>query len=187
MCDADNSLISQIASVIPSYNDPARGLQTDVGDFSISDGRMSWWGGLAFTNYLNSINYAGSNLWALPTASADSGAGHSYNATGGQFGQLFYSVLGGVRGHKIPNTANFTNEQIAGYWLATEDVLRCPFCARDFLTYDGSQNRNVKNYQHYAWAVSPGQVAAVPVPGAVWLMGSALIGSLASKCRGHAG
>jgi hypothetical protein len=45
-----------------------------------------------------------------------------------------------------------------------------------------------KGKQGYAWAVSPGQVAAVvPVPGAVWLMGSGLLGLLASKRRGHAG
>lgn len=43
--DADNTLIDQIAAFTPI-------------NFDTSKGRMSWWGGIAFTNYLNIINYA---------------------------------------------------------------------------------------------------------------------------------
>jgi hypothetical protein len=177
--DADNSLISQIASVTPSYNDPAWGAQTiDVGDFSISDGRMSWWGGLAFTHYLNSINYAGSNKWRLPTSN---GTGGYYNGgAGNELGQLFYSELGGTAGGNIPNTPTFTNEQAYAHWSGTE-VASYPYRAWLFYTSYGDQHYNSKGFQFSAWAVSPGKVAAVPVPGAVWLMGTSLLVFMAAK------
>jgi hypothetical protein len=207
MYDADNSLISQIASVTPSYNDPSWGVQTiDAGDFIISDGRMNWWGGLAFTNYLNSINYGGSSQWRLPSAGANPQFG--FNQTGGELGQLYFNELNrlaypgtngsdyGILGHGTAgvltsgNAGPFTNAQTWAYWLATE-YAPDPFSAWDFNTIGGAQGSVIKKPGSldglYAWAVSPGQVAAVPVPGAVWLMGSALIGLLASKRRGHAG
>ncbi|MCK5092950.1 MAG: VPLPA-CTERM sorting domain-containing protein, partial [Gammaproteobacteria bacterium] len=47
-----------------------------------------------------------------------------------------------------------------------------------FNTYDGKQSYNGKSYSYYAWAVHDGDVGAsvVPVPAAVWLFGSGLIG-----------
>jgi hypothetical protein len=66
--DVDNNLVSQIAIVSPSYNDPSWGLQViDANDFDTSNGRMTWWGGIAFTKYLNMVNYGGSNQWRLPS------------------------------------------------------------------------------------------------------------------------
>ena len=193
MYDADNSLISQITGVTPSYNDPSWGVQTiDAGDFQISTGRMSWWGGLAFTHYLNSINYGGSNQWRLPSAGDNPCNGcrnplYGFINPGSELGQLFYSELGGTENNNIPNTPIFNNEQSYAYWLLTTNA-QGPISAWSFSTSEGSHLRyNYKDIQLYAWAVSPGQVAAVPVPGAVWLMGSALIGLLASKLRGHAG
>jgi hypothetical protein len=184
MYDADSSLIYQIASVTPIYNDPAWGVQIiDPGDFSISTGRMSWWGGLAFTNYLNSINYAGSNQWRLPTSNAIEG----YSGTAGhELAQLFYTELGGAAGNNIPNTANFTNEQAFAYWSGTEYASN-PNNAWNFFTNGGYRDNIIKLGKFYAWAVSPGQVSAVPVPGAVWLFGTGLVGLLGLKRRGHAG
>lgn len=144
-------------------------------------GRTTWFGAVAFTKYLNSINYAGSNQWALPGAGANPHYG--FNQTGGQFGQLFYNELGGTARGIIPNTANFSNEQAATYWLGTEDVL-FPSNAWLFLAASGGQELMFKNVQTYAWAVSPGQVAAVPVPGAVWLFGSGLLGLIRLRRRG---
>ncbi len=186
--DANNNLINLITAVTPSYNDPsylgaqAIGDGGAIDDFDTSTGRLSWWGAKAFTNYLNNINYAGSNQWRLPSSNAIIG----YNQTGSQFGQLFYTELGGTAGNKIPYTANFTNEQASVYWLAQE-YAAYPDLAWGFSTDNGIQGIiNNKSNQYYAWAVSPGQVSAVPVPGAIWLMGTGLLGLLGLKRRGHA-
>jgi hypothetical protein len=119
----------------------------------------------------------------LPTSNAISG----YNGSAGnELGQLFYSELSGTAGNNIPNTPTFTNEQAYAYWSGTE-YASDPVTAWGFGTHDGVQGSFIKGFQTYAWAVSPGQVSAVPVPGAVWLMGTGLLGLLGLKRRGHAG
>ncbi|MDO8844110.1 hypothetical protein [Methylicorpusculum sp.] len=184
-----------------------------AGDFSSSNyGQTNWFGAQAFTKYLSSINYAGSNQWALPNSGANTQDG--YNQTGGQFGQLYYNELNALA---YPGTNNsdfgilhdgswftsgnagpFTNAQTNVYWLATEyEPLYWlswvhapgPISAWFFVTYNGGEGYlgGYKYQQFYAWAVSPGQVAAVPVPGAVWLFGTGLVGLLGLKRRGHAG
>jgi hypothetical protein len=152
-------------------------------DFS-SDGSVSWFGAQAFTGYLNSISYAGPKQWALPSAGADPQYG--YNQTGGQFGQLFYNELGGTAGNAIPDTPYFTNEQAYAYWLGTE-YAPDPVGAWAFGTNVALQSYGYKYHQFYAWAVSPGNVAAVPVPGAIWVFGSGLLALLGLKRRGNIG
>lgn len=186
--DADNALVSQIASVTPSYNDPYWGLQNiDAGDFDTSDGRMSWWGGIAFVNYLNSLpngGYGGSSQWRLPTSNTIVG----YNGTAGnELGQLFYSELGGTQDNAIPDTLNFINEQAYAYWSVTETspLLRYAWLLD---TSNGRQYDSFKNLHLNAWVVSPGRVtAAVPEPGVMWLLSSGLLGLVSLKRRGHAG
>jgi hypothetical protein len=160
--------------------------------FGAGGGQTTWFGAKAFANYLNSINYGGSTQWRLPTSNAIYG----YNGTAGnEMGQLFYSELGGIPGNRIPDTSIFTSEyDDAGYWLGTELVPNYPYTATDgydyawlFTNSSGLQYNFSKFSPHSAWAVSPGQVAAVSVPGAVWLMASGLLGLLASKRRGHDG
>jgi hypothetical protein len=186
--DANNNLVNLITAVTPSYYDPAYGTQLigdggTIDDFDTATGRLSWWGAKAFVNYLNNITYAGSNQWRLPTSNAIIG----YNGTAGnELGQLFYSELGGTANSNIPNTPTFTNEQAYAYWSGTEYASN-PTNAWNFDTGSGYQLYSNKSSQLYAWAVSPGQVSAVPVPGAVWLMGTGLLGLLGLKRRGHAG
>ena len=187
--DANPNLVNQITAVTPSYNDPSWGAQgigdgDVIDDFDTATGKVTWWGGIAFTNYLNSINYGGSNQWRLPTSNAIGG----YNGTtGNELGQLFYSELGGTANNNIPNTAYFTNEQAYQYWSGTESASN-PFNAWVFNTFNGFQTINNKSGQLYAWAVSPGQVtAAVAEPGVIWLLGAALLGWGGLKRRGHAG
>jgi hypothetical protein len=182
------NLVNLITGLTPNYNDPFWGNQVisdggTIDDFDTATGRVTWWGGIAFTNYLNSINYGGSNQWRLPTSNVIVG----YNDTGNELGQLFYSELGGTANNNIPNTAYFTNEQAYQYWSGTEYAPN-PISAWYFSTFNGSQNLYDKFYGSYAWAVSPGQVtAAVAEPGVIWLLGAALLGWGGLKRRGHAG
>jgi len=187
--DSNNNLVNLITAVTPSYNDPGYGLQVigdggAIDDFDTSNGSMTWWGGIAFINYLNSINFGGSNQWAMPSAGANPIA--SYNQTNTTFGQLFYTELGGTADGVIPNTSTFDNEHTSMYWLGTAWA-HGRFSAWSFNALNGSQIPVDKFSKVYVWAVSPGQVTAVPVPGAMWLMGSGLLGLLGLKRRGHAG
>ena len=211
------NLVSQIAAVTPTYNDPSYGLQTiDAGDFNTSTGRMSWWGGKAFVNYLNNISYGGSNQWGLP-GWTDTGAavpgfgfngtdqGYNVNPSSDPLAQLYYGELNktaaynttgnfqngyGIFGNNGAQVAGggvgpFSNVQSYAYWLGTE-YAPGTYDAWGFGTVDGYQASAYKDNQLYAWAITPGQVSAVPVPGAVWLFGSGLLGLLGLKRRQHA-
>lgn len=188
-----NSIISTIGSIsdTPNWFDTPHNSYSGIHTLTTADfgdnGLVNWFGAQAYVSYLNTINYAGSRQWTLPGAGANPQSG--YNQTGGQFGQLFYNELGGTAGNNIPNTANFTNEQVWAYWLGKEDASN-PDGAWGFSTYSGYQYDGttiLKGDQLYAWAVSPGQVSAVPIPGAVWMFGSGLLGLLGLKRRGYAG
>ena len=70
----------------------------------------------------------------------------------------------------------FSNVQPDDYWSATEYAPNTSN-AWVFDMIDGDQNNGGdKSNSNYAWAVHSGDVRAVPLPGAVWLFGSGLLG-----------
>ncbi len=94
-------------------------------------------------------------------------------------GNLFYNVLGGYSNtpislHHNANYDLFSNIQ-SEYWSATEYALNPDF-TWTFIMSSGSQQSNNKDGSYNAWAVYDGDVSAVPIPSAVWLFGSGLIG-----------
>jgi hypothetical protein len=177
--DADNTLISRIADITPTYSDPVHGLQIiDATDFNVENGRMSWWGAIAWTSYLNNIKYGGSNQWRLSTSNAvmNNALVNYIGLEGNELGQLFYDELAGTYLNSIPDTSFFNNEQSFFYWTGTEFPLNKDNdgWAFYFGTNLGYQNFGYKPFLLHVWPMSPGQVPAVPVPGAFWLMGSGL-------------
>ena len=143
-------------------------------DFNSSAGTMTWWGAQAWANNLSLGGYTD---WSLPTTAFQIAG---YNQTNSQLGDLFYNQLSGVAGTSITTAHNdnynlFSNVQSYIYWSSTE-YASVPLSAWHFVTYDGGQFGNGKFLQLYAWAVRPGDVsvAAVPLPGAVWLFLSGL-------------
>jgi len=150
-----------------------------------ADGQMTWADANAWAAGLTVDGVSG---WRLPdTIQPDSscsgqsgGVSYGYNCTGSELGNLFYNVLGGVAGSSITTTHNanydlFSNVQSVGYWSATE-YAPTPTDAWFFDMNDGYQLVNNKTSNYYAWAVQSGDVSAVPVPAAVWLFGSGLLG-----------
>lgn len=190
------NLVNAIIAASPVITDTPNNLDTpavsgqyEITEFDFNDfynsGTTTWWGAKAFVNYLNSINYAGSNQWVLPSAGVNPISQVGYNPTGTQFGQLFYNEMGANAGDLFPDTNNFINEQNSGYWLNSEYTQE-PINGWRFETGGGAQSYGDKSARAYAWAVTSGTITAVPVPAALWLFGTGLLGMLGFKRRKQA-
>lgn len=112
------------------------------------------------------------------------------NGTASELAHLFYHELGNLAqfntaggsqsGFGVTNSGPFVNLENSGYWSGTESSSGPDF-AWIFATAHGGQGSGPMssqggNFPYFGWAVSPGQVAPVPVPAAVYLFGSGLIG-----------
>lgn len=185
------NVVNAIITASPTINDAANSRDTPInsGHYKItrddfgSGGSVSWFGAKAFMTYLNTINYAGSNQWDLPTAGSNPQVG--YDQTSNPFGELFYNELGGTARNFMPDTPYFINEH-GHFWTSTEIANNNRgdnIDAWRFQTINGILDVDGKPNGYLAWAAHPGDVAAVPVPGAVWLFGSGLLGLLGFKKR----
>ena len=134
------------------------------------DGKMNW---ATAVDWADNLEYAGYTDWVLPTID--------------QLTTQFSTNLGEASGSSITASHNdsynlFTNVQSYVYWSGSE-YAPAPTFAWYFFTINGTQNFYLKDDQYHAWAVRPGDVAAVPVPGAFWLFGSAMVGLMGLKRR----
>lgn len=173
------------------------------------DGHMTW--GEANT-WAAQLVYGGYDDWRLPSARlmnpafpcfADDGScDQGYNITTSELGHMFYNNLGNQAYIVVTwppindvntsftdavdgDTVSFLNLEYDGYggfWYEEEFALSTNR-AWDFHFLIGMQGSTVKSGTTNAWAVRDGDVAAVPVPAAAWLFGSALIGMISLKSR----
>ena len=101
-----------------------------------------------------------------------------------EYGHLFNYGAGAVFGSGITSSSPgpFSNVQSGLYWSGTE-LASNPIGAWNFEFFGGLGGVAAKNNSFFAWAVHSGDVSAVPVPAAVWLFGSGLIGLLGAARR----
>ena len=119
--------------------------------------------------------------WRLPSAGANPQCGH--DQTTSEMGHLFYDELG-LNADYLPTTAElnagkFDNLIASWYWSGTEHA-GYPYDAWSFGMGCGyQQGFSCKYNGAYGLAVRSGQVSAVPIPGAIWLLGSGLASMVA--------
>lgn len=115
-------------------------------------------------------------------------------STASEIAHLFYNTLGdksvcnpvtsttsmcvSQSGSGLTNTALFANVQAGRYWSSTTYTLSTgnAWSFSTTVSTSGLQNSTDKTSGLYAWAVHPGDVAVVPAPAAVWLLGTGLVG-----------
>ncbi len=135
--------------------------------------------------------------WRLPSALNQNGSGPcitapAVNCTGSELGHLFYNELGGNAGESVltqtgdtqqemENFSLFSNIRSEEYWSGTEFATNTSN-AWFFSFNNGDQHLFNKNARIFPWAVRSGDVAAVPAPSAMLLMGSGLVGLLTWRC-----
>jgi len=154
-----------------------------------SDGRMNF---DEANTWAAGLSYGGYDDWRLPTALNQDGSGPclGFNCTGSEMGHMFYNNLGATAGNSIllgtntDNLALFTNLQSSVYWSGTVYAPDPARYAWNFVTNLGFQDDSDQSLEFYAWAVRPGDVAAIPEPEtyAMLLAGLGLLG-VAAKWR----
>lgn len=171
--DADNTVVTQIITAVPTVTSGNGTHNLAAADFNTGNGRMNWYGAMAWAQWLGDIGYAGADDWRLFVA--DPSCGFSYNCTNNELGSLFYGP-GGLSAYDSiladpPGILDdyFSNMQSSAYWSGTE-YAPVPNYAWYFYTGVGTQVSYDKDTQYYGWAVRPGQVAAAPLPGTALLM-----------------
>lgn len=173
-------------------------------DFQTSSGTMNWWGAQAWVNYLNSIDYAGTDKWRLPEINPVNGSTLQWNvsfngttdrgfntalvnATASELAHLYYVDLGnlasfntaGVQqaGYGLLNSSPFSNFQKSPYWSGIE-YLPAGDSVWVFSAFHGGQGTGSKDSPYYAIAV-----ASVPEPQtyAMLLAGAVLIAAISRR------
>ena len=137
-------------------------------------GTANWWDAIAWGV---DFTVGGVDRWRIPTTVHD-WAG--INIVGSELGNLFYNVLGGVAGTPISAIHNanydlFNNIQDDIYWTSQAGGLDYGE-AVSVSMFNGIQYHDDMERLRFTWAVYTGDVEAVPVPAAVWLFASGLIG-----------
>ncbi len=153
-----------------------------VGGIIHADGTITWSGALFWIDAMNAANYLGASDWRLPitpqpdpTCDIQTGdvppLGLGKNCTGSEMGHLY-----NIEGVTFATPGLFSNVQAPSYWSETEYLPSALPRVWVFRFTNGSQGQTGSGNGLRAWAVRSGNIGVVPVPAAVWLFGSGLLG-----------
>ena len=168
---------------------------SSVDGFIFSDGTMNWPGAKFWIDAMNASNggtgYLGFNDWRLPiTVQPDPGCsnqtadvppqGYGTGCIGSEMGHL--SNVEGISA-AAPGLFSNVKSNTIFYWSGTEYTPDTSNAWNFYFGFIGEQYPDLKYINGYAWAVRSGDV--IPVPAAVWLFSSGLIGLLGVASRKH--
>lgn len=90
--------MTQIIAAVPTISHTPSGsfanpYTVSIADFSTADGRMSWFGAMAWVEWLGITSYGGADDWRLWEADPD--CGYGFDCTGNELGYLF-CIEGGL-------------------------------------------------------------------------------------------
>jgi len=131
------------------------------------------------------LTLGGISGWRLPNIDVN-GDGTVVDCSGGsvagcednEFGFLYWE-----EGVTLPSPDPFDNLTASGYWSNTPELTNCfdfvNGCAWSFIYTNGLMSSGSRGSEQIAWAVHSGDVpllVSVPIPAAIWLFGSGLLG-----------
>lgn len=179
-----------------------------------ADGRMSWsaattwaadlvYGGFSDWRLATNTPVSGTSFNEYPSYNGTTDSSYNITSPHSELSYMYYVNLGlkgffdasgnvqsdyGIFGNGTFGQANVgLVNNLQGdysYWSGAEYSVGPTVLGWFFGFSHGYQNYSLKYEQQYAWAVRSGDVSPVPVPGAVWLFGSALLGLLGLRRRG---
>lgn len=161
------------------------------------DGRLPW---SDARTWVADLTFAGFDDWRLPRV-IDTGApgcdfaysgtdcGYNMDPATSELAHLWYVTLGNIPyfdtngvgpqpgwSFIFANPGPFENAQSLTFWSGTE-LFDGAGRSWYFSTDDGNQQISSERFSNgYIWAVRDGDVAAVPLPAALWLLAPALVG-----------
>jgi hypothetical protein len=170
MASADAALIDRSGGFIyDDVLDITWAQDANINGWDTWDNQIAWAASLSLYDSVRDVTW---DDWRLPTALNGDGSDPCSGAgcTGSEMSHLY-----NVDGITPLSMSPFTNVQSSYYWSGTVYVPN-PNVAWHFNFIEGEQLANAKTSGFYAFAVRDGDVAAIPVPATVWLLGSALGG-----------